>query len=274
MATAIKYIITDDHITFFKDNEIRSIQQCNGLKGILFQEIKRCLLDGDKEIPAFNHQDAIKMLRARPQLSKPINDRIQALEEAGLPTEPLHRFLENCPEHILNDLEVLSKVGTSAMPLTWDGDVVLYQRSHFNNGSAATSWTHEDGFIPGQVVDKEQSVSSFDHIVNGVCPDAGPVFEVIVKAKDIVSAGTNNIKSLWKVKKLTQMSKLGLRPSANTKAESGIVEFLTNCVGGNEASVRVPYNAGTAAKMVNSLFTHNSEALNNIVPVRSAVAFC
>lgn len=268
--TKINYVITDKQISFYKDKEVRTVYADSGLNYVIYTSLRNSLINNEP-IVATTPKEAINVIKRNPAIVPSVNKRIKELEEANLPTDPFLKFLSNCNDNLLVEgLKLLSKAGTTDMPLTWDGNIILYQRANMLNRSWAPTT-----FNFGEVMEREEgfNVSSFHNIVDGTCPDSGPVFEVMVKPQDIISLD-NRVHSLWKVKRLTQMSRLSLRPSQKEKAEAGIVEFITNCVGDGKQAIRLPYNAGTAAKMVTAMFQNNNQSVNNIVPVQATLAYC
>lgn len=267
----IKYLITDNQISFYKNEEVRVINKSSNLNGILYSQLKECLPNNNViDIPVTS-EEKVNFLLQNLEKIPTVKDRMGELTSAGLPTEPFVNFLKKCPKELIEKVEVLALAGTTSMPLTWDGNVVLYQRASYMQGETLKSWAG-DNFAMGHEVNKMSYVSDFESIVNGTCPDAGPVFEVVVQPQDIVEVRN---KGKWTVQRLIQMSALGLHPAENTKADTAIVEFVTNCVGDGKQAIRIPYNAGTAAKMVNAMFdTPVSASSNQIVPVRTQLVSC
>jgi hypothetical protein len=269
--SSIKYLITDSQITFFKENQVKSVYKESGLNELVFNVLKDCLQSGNLIEIDDSKEYYLEQLRQKPGLIKSVQKRVEELTTANLPTEPFFKFLNKCPDHLLSEIEVLTKAGTVDMPLTWEGDVVLYQRaSYMRNNNTYSDWAGESSFRMGNVLEGEQLVSSFDYIVSKTCCDAGPVFEVVVQPQHITSVNSNS-SSFWTVNRLTQMTRLGIKPFRSSQADTGIVEFITNCVGSDKQAIRLPYNAGTASKMVNALFTHS---VNNIVPVKAVLNYC
>lgn len=270
--TQIKYIIDDNQITFSQNGELKIFTDRNW---VVFENLKQSLIQhgniGSIITSASNYfKEAVKSRSNK----FGIKDRLEALEAANMPTEPFKNFISRANESFLEaHPELVSKAGTVDAPLTWDGNLIMYQRAAWRGHG---SWSQDESFTAFKTIEGTAKVSEFTAALQ-VCPDTGAAFEVIVQPEDLVSVASDYC-GLWVASKITQLAKLGVTRNnlEGQQAQTPIIDVMTNCVGEDGNAIRLPFNAGTAAKLVQSMFdkTTNSELMNNIVPVRMAVATC
>lgn len=268
----IKYLIEDDKITFYKDKQVQVI---DNRKFWVFEALKQSLRDSlnvgelNLDVSAY-----IKGLIKDRSKTLGVRQRLEELEAANMPTEPFRLCVERLPSSVLEaNPEIIKSLGTTEIPLTWDGNLVLYQRSAWLNN---TSWANDSTFQPFKEVNGKQQASSFTDTMRR-CPDTGMAYEVLVRPEDIVAIkGTNSEYTSFEVKAVTQLSKLGTKPKVQQQTQVPIVEYQTNCVGDENNAVRLPFNAGTAAKLVSYLMGgHSSEAaLKQVTPAPVALVSC
>ena len=277
----INYYITPDCLTFYKDGLIKHV---NSNQPYLFEALKMSLPRGVDYVE-IDSRTMFKECLKNGSKAFGAADRLKSLQEANLPVEPLLSFIDKVPTEVLNSpdgYKLIHKVGTPDIPLTWDGNLILYQRSAWvgvnqTTAGSGRTWVDVESFTPFKVVtgteERPLQAGGFDWVAKH-CPDSGSVYEVIVQPQhilDVLSYGC------WELSQVTQLSSLGNYVNCSQKAETGVVEFVTSCSDlGEKTAIRLPYNAGTAAKLLNAMFKNgvSSQALNNIVQlgVRSVVS--
>ena len=259
MTTTIKYLIEDDRIVFFNAGEIR-VASSNDFW--VFEPLKNALQNGNYAGFEFSPKDyLIEAVEQRKDIFG-IKQRLEELESSEMPTEPFLNFISRLNEENIKELApLISKVGTTEAPLTWDGDVVLYQRAAWLD----SNWVDETNFAPGNVVQGTSVVGEFTNIMRQ-CPDTGNAYEVVVRPENILSQRDSN--TLY-VSDVMQLSQLGERVKKDQRSESPVVQYVTQCIGEANAVFRVPYSADTAAAYVASLFNTNMQGniarLNQLV---------
>lgn len=259
MTTTIKYLIEDDRIVFYANNEIR-VASSNDFW--LFEPLKDALQNGNYEGLEFNPKDyLIEAVEQRKDIFG-IKQRLEELEALEMPTEPFMNFISRLNEENIKELTgLISKAGTTEAPLTWDGDIVLYQRASW----LETNWVDEKNFNPGNIVQGKSIVGEFTQTMRQ-CPDTGNAYEVVVRPENIVSVHNSN---MFYVNDVMQLSKLGEYVKKEQQSEAPVVQYITQCIGEANAVFRVPYSADTAAAYVASLFNTNMQGtiarLNQLV---------
>lgn len=265
--TPINYLIDEDRVTFYKDSKIQVAER--SVTPWLYDSFKEALPAGDTEL-SFNTKDIfINAVKNRKQMFG-IAERVEALEAAGMPVDPYVSFISRLPEEVLvNHTELISKVGTVDAPLTWTGDLVLYQRSAWTQGEV-TSWADDEStFTPFNVVksDKHLRAGEFSYAMN-VCPDTGCAYEVVVQPEHIISGSSG----LWTVSQVMQLAQLGREMTTMQQSESPIVRYENKCIGDSNIAMRLPYNPVTAATVAEFMFRHNKQLELVNAPVVQAVS--
>jgi hypothetical protein len=270
---SVKYLVTDEAISFYRESD-KSVRFVNkDSNGMVYELLRDCLLTkGTLDIleQDLNLKDCyLSFVKDNKNLFG-IGDRLQSLKDSGMPTQPFERFVSRLPESFFQqerNVQFLSRVGTVDAPLTLNGDVVMYQRASWLNDRDITNWSSSDSFTSGNVVSSDVlTVGEFNWVM-GSCPDAGPVFEVLVQPQHILNVGHSGG---WLVQQLTQLSKLSEYLFVKDRSETAVVSFNTNCSNSSGNAIRLPYSAATMSSYVSMLFADKAEALNNVVPVKVA----
>lgn len=270
--TQVKYIIDDKQISFYQNNEIKIITE---QAWFAFESLKQALIsNGAIGSLMLSAKACLEDLISQRSEKFGIKQRLEALEQANLPTEPFKNFVSRVGEDFLRQHpEFIGKAGSVDAPLTWDGDLIMYQRAAWRDQNKLSNWANDEEFTAFKTLEGETRVSEFNAALN-VCADTGMVYEVIVQPEHLV--GRSGVyQGLWTVSQVTQLAKLGLRP-VDKQADTGIVDVMTNCISEQGNAIRLPFNASTAAKLVGSLFDNQTQhsQVNNIVPVRLALSSC
>lgn len=274
--TKTKYLIEESQITFYKDGEIKYITEEHPLT---FLAVRDCLIS-NRDYDLDNHID-IKSLLKRAINSKVtalgIKEKLDYLESMNLPTQPLLSFIDKAPIEVLNDTDIIKTVGTLNVPLTWEGNIVLYTRaSWIPHSNTLTDWFSKQ-FSPNKVLvavqDQPITAGGF-YWTMGVCPDTGLAYEVEVEPEHIMSIKAGEPSKLKQVKCI---SCLGESFNVDSQSSSPLVEFETQCNNlGEDYVVRRPYDISTAARLVASMYRDNLDlnAVEKTVRPRVMVGSC
>lgn len=272
MTTAINYLIDEERVTFFKEGQIQVTERKE--KPWLYESLKEALPTGN-ELLVFKPKDFLLQAFEQRKDCFGIAKRIKEIEAAGMPTEPYMSFISRLDDTLFTEesktidiVEALvSKVGTVEAPLTWDGDLVLYQRSAWTNSNK--SWADDSGdFKPFNVIEGNIYAGEFTYTMK-VCPDTGCAYEVIVQPQHIKSTANDG---LWTLSQVMQLSKLGTQMSIGQRSKSPIVSYENKCVGDDTIAMRLPYNPVTAASVAEFMLRYNKDLRLVNTPVMQPVS--
>ena len=247
--TPINYVITDDAITFFRDDQVKIVTR---EQSYLFPALQESLLSGlfsfdISQSPRELILQTIKNNRGLYELA----ERLEALESEGLPTEPFISFISRLDEEtLIAGLNKIKIVGTPELPLTWDGSVIAYQRASWVSYQTQEQrdWARA-GLRPFDVIEgATQTVGEFSW-VQSQCPDTGMTFEVIVQPQHILEFRPAVHRNTLRVSQVTMLARLGETIRDEQRAETSIVEVVSRSSEFGPLAVRLPYSASTAALM-------------------------
>jgi hypothetical protein len=285
----IKYAVTEDAISFYDKEEIIVVTSDQkylyaALKDSLISNSTIDIIDSPKEFLK-------KCLKERSSCFG-IDKKIKQIEEAGMPIEPFLSFVSRIPERFLKyNPDLLNMIGTVDLPLTWDGNLIAYQRASWikndnevdaqdiptsfkvfdlNRGRRIKKWARD--FKPFDIAMVPQNVCDFNWAQNQ-CPDTGATFEVIVQPEYIRSILNHQIRT----SQIIMLSRLGEKVSNDQKSTTMVVDIETGCSefsGG--FAIRLPFNASTSAKLINHMFnqTVKTQQLNKTIKIRVPVTSC
>lgn len=272
MTTEIKYLIDQDRITFYRENQISVVEKGSAFQ--MYESIKEALVNNQETLYFNPKQFLLEAFDQRKDMFG-IADRIKQIEEAGMPTEPYRAFVSRLSDSVFkghggSDLieTLMQKIGTVEAPLTWNGDIVLYQRSAWTKGEII-SWAEDESFTPFNVISgKTQRAGEFSYSMRA-CPDTGCAYEVVVQPQHIKEI--NNY-GLWTVSQVMQLAQLGKEMTTMQRSESPIVRYETKCVGDSNIVMRLPYSPQTAATVAEFMLRYNNEMRVVEAPVLQAVS--
>lgn len=273
MTTAIKFLIDDERVTFLKDKEISVAERQS--QPWLYESLKESLPTTGEAL-AFNPKEFLIDAFEKRKDMFGIANRIKAIEKAGMPTEPYIAFISRLNEDLLTGTQnsidtietLIKKVGTVEAPLTWNGDLVLYQRSAWTDSK--TYWANDNEFKPFNELTGNLVAGEFSYAMN-VCPDTGCAFEVVVQPQHIQKMSSRST-GLWHVSKVMQLAKLGREMTTMQRSESPIVRYENKCIGDETIAMRLPYNPITAATVAEFMLRHNQQLKLVNAPVVQAVS--
>jgi hypothetical protein len=261
----MQYIIDDKHITIHKDGKTHLISKDSNS---YFDFIKSTLLKAgtantnllswggqikQATAGAFNYNKGKFYYEDEP-VPKSVGERIKELEDQNLPFQPLINFWLKLKDH--PDREIREKLGQSAgrpgIPLTWDGDLILYTRASWVPPSAdkeeITSLTNlnrftrldwsSNKFTPGKTMVSSTALICGDFTwITEVCPDAGVIYDIQVNPLHVVKSSPLGGK--LEVSQFTYLSQLEEHSALTDKIF--FVKVETNTFG-KQLVVRKPYS--------------------------------
>lgn len=215
----MKYLISNDDslITIYSNGQTQLI---SNLSNSYFDLVKSKLLNNQEfshlwvstdgylqetTNGAFSYQGG-EYLYNNEVIPRSIGKRVKQLQDEGIPYQPLVNFwnkLKSHPDEAVR-IGLADRAGSQTIPLTWDGDLVLYTRASwlpstleetFDRAnplafipSSDTDWS--GNFEPGKLVQSSDSsflpCGDFDWI-NGACPDQGAIYDIQVQPCHVVS---------------------------------------------------------------------------------------
>lgn len=213
----MKYLISDNLITVFSNGQTHLISNLGNsyfdlIKSKLLsnQEFSESWISTDNYLQettggAFRYQSGEYFYNDE-VIPTSIGARVRKLQDDGIPYQPLVNFWNKLKSHPDEDVRVglAERAGSQTIPLTWDGDLVLYTRASwlpstleetFDRAnplafrpSRDTDWS--GNFEPGKLVqssgDSFLPCGDFDWI-NGACPDQGAIYDIQVQPCHVVS---------------------------------------------------------------------------------------
>ena len=266
----LKYLINDQTLSFFYQDRVCTVHKKETL---LFDTLKRLLLENEVGALTANLNKNTKVYLEEAMRNKEdvlnigISKRVKEIEASGMPIDPYLRFIQRCPtEVLLRDPYIITQVGTVDLPLTWDGDIIGYQRAAWiRKDKSQMFWVNDQNFTPFQEVvsDSPQQVGNFYWIQN-VCSDAGMTYEALVKPENIQTVSITDQETYTQrclqTKKVTLLSRLKEVTLSSHLSTTPIVEITTANSDLGPIAIRLPYNASTAAKMLEHLFNNSVSA--------------
>jgi hypothetical protein len=263
----LKYVIQPDSISFYDTDKQKTSIVYKGAHNIIYDVLELGLRENDIEL-VYTSQYAkpteavLNKLFQSGKDAYGLRERYEALVSEGLPTKALLNFASRAPMELLQNQSLMQRVGTVDMPLTWEGDLVLYQRASwlqstnertpsFDSFRSSTKWV--DSFTPFAIIEGEGNLASdFDWAMNQ-CPDTGTTYEVVVQPQPIVSMSYNR-QRLYNVNRLTQLSDLGRHIKASQKSTVGVVEITSEITDlGGIIAVRQPFNTLTLSNYISAV---------------------
>lgn len=270
MTTAINYLIDQERITFMRDQEIRVVEKDSAF--MLYDSLKTALVNNESTLYFDPKEFLVDAFEQRKSMFG-IAERLEQIEAAGMPIEPYMAFVNRLSPTIFacNDTKLIEtlvqKIGTVEAPLTWDGDIVLYQRSAWANSN--TAWAEDSGtFTPFNVVTGDLTAGEFSYTM-GKCPDLGCAYEVTVQPNHVVNVQTNGV---WKVSQVMQLAQLGKEMTTLQRSESPIIRYENKCIGDESIVMRLPYSPVTAASVAEFMMRHNRQLALVNAPLMQAVS--
>lgn len=253
----MRYIASDRLISYFNDqtktvsflsvenNSYFQIVREHLRKNLNCNEVTTAAIEGDVAVLVKNLGDTDlvyedgKYFLFEEEIPEGIAKKVLELRQQELPYQPLLNYWRKAKQgglvsQLLCD-EIASLIGTRDIPLTWDGDLILYMRSSWVKPNEETPWVQN--YEPGQKVNQVAICGGFTW-VSSTCPDAGLMFEVQVNPAQLtpiyeIGAVTNF--------KATAMTFIG--EVKGKIAESGLffLETKTNTLG-DKVVIRAPYS--------------------------------
>ena len=190
---------------------------------------------GDKDLV---YQDG-KYFLFEEEIPEGIAKKVLDLRHQKLPYQPLLNYWRKAKQGGLVSQvlcsEIATSVGTREIPLTWDGNLILYMRSSWVKPNEETPWVQN--YEPGQKVNQEAICGGFTW-VSSTCPDAGLMFEVQVNPTCLRPVYEIGVSSSFKATAMTFIGEV-----KGNIAESGLffLETKTNTLG-DKIVVRAPYS--------------------------------
>lgn len=278
----MKYLISDDLITIYSNGQTQLI---SNLSNSYFDLIKSRLLNNQEFslswIPtdsylqettggAFRYQ-AGEYFYNDELIPASIGKRVRHLQNDGIPYQPLVNFWNKLKSHPNENVRsgLAERAGSQTIPLTWDGDLVLYTRASFLPSSLEetfdstnplafralqiTDWS--GNFEPGKLVQSSDDnflpCGDFDWI-NRLCPDQGAIYDIQVQPCHVVSLEqTAFSRTPWlAVSQFRYLSQLQERSSVPEKV--CFINVETNNLG-ERLVVRRPYSDESLRAYLSSL---------------------
>lgn len=293
----MQYIVDDSHITIYKDGQSYLIsKKSNSYFGL----IKHTLLNqrtpnsnllswggqlSEETAGAFTYSQG-KFYFEDEVVPNSIAERIKELKKQNLPFQPLINFWLKLRKH--PDEEIREKLGESAgspgVPLTWDGDLVLYTRASWIPRSVSTEeitnlvypniqklsdWS-AGNFSPGKtVLSSKPTICGDFNWITQVCPDAGVIYDIQVNPLHVVNFVRDRIEV--KVSQFTYLSQLEEKSVLTDKIF--FVKVETNTFG-EKLVVRKPYSAESLREYLSSLVPGNNNIKETEVQTVSVRGGC
>lgn len=259
----INYLIDEERITFFKNKQIQVAER--RVNPWLYESLKEALPAG-KDAIVFSPQQYLAQAFEERKNVFGIGERIKAIEAAGMPIEPYIAFISRLnsecivgrPDSAQIAETIISKIGTIEAPLTWDGNLVLYQRSAWTNRNSHWAGTNKE-FKPFNTIIGKLYAGEFTYTMQK-CPDVGCAYEVVVQPEHIKNINDNG---LWEVSQVMQLAELGREMTSMQQAEAPVVRYENKCVGDSNIAIRLPYNPATAASVAE--FMMNATATLDLI---------
>ncbi len=272
--TAINYLIDEDRITFMRDQEISIVEKNTTF--MLYDSLKTALVNNESTLYFDPKEWLVEAFEQRKNMFG-IAERLEQIEAAGMPIEPYMAFINRLSPTVFAGSDttlietLVQKIGTVEAPLTWDGDIVLYQRSAWANSN--TAWASSGGeFTPFNIVTAgatgELVAGEFSYTM-GKCPDLGCAYEVTVQPNHVLNV---NSVGVWKVSQVMQLAQLGKEMTTLQQSESPIVRYENKCIGDESIVMRLPYSPVTAASVAEFMMRHNRQLELVNAPVVQAVS--
>lgn len=298
----MQYIVDREHITIHKDGKSYLISKESNS---YFDLIKNTLLNqgtansnllswggqlSEASAGAFTYNQG-KFYFEDEVVPVSIAERIKELKKQNLPFQPLINFWLKLREH--PDAEIREKLGESAgrpgVPLTWDGDLVLYTRASWIPRSAGieeiTNLVYLNGlnlnklklsdwsggqFSPGKTMlsSKPMICGDFNWITQ-VCPDAGVIYDIQVNPLHVVNLVRKGME--LKVSQFTYLSQLEEKSVLTDKIF--FVKVETNTFG-ERLVVRKPYSPESLRGYLSSLVPGNNNIKETEVQTVSVRGGC
>jgi hypothetical protein len=293
----MQYIVDDKHITIHKDGKSHLISKESNS---YFDLVRNTLLNqgtansnlltwggqlSEATAGAFTYNQG-KFYFEDEVVPKSIAERIKELKEQNLPFQPLINFWLKLRSH--QDESIKEKLGESAgrpgVPLTWDGDLVLYTRASWVPPSAGieeitslaylnkmklSDWSGGE-FSPGKTMlsSKPMTCGDFNWITQ-VCPDAGVIYDIQVNPLHVVNLIRNGME--LKVSQFTYLSQLEEKSVLTDKIF--FVKIETNTFG-ERLVVRKPYSPESLRGYLSSLVPGNNNMKETEVQAVSVRGGC
>lgn len=202
-----------------------------------------------------------KYFLAGKEIPEEIAKKVLELKGKELPYQPLLNFWQKAKEgglvSQLNPQQITSLVGTRDIPLTWDGNLIMYMRSSWVRQEQTTKWAN---YLPEERVRAEAICGGFNW-VSSSCPDAGLMFEVQVNPVHILNVSQNT----FTVKELTFIGEVKGKVSNSSLY---FLETKTNTLG-EKMVVRAPYSPESLRAYLTTLVPgYNKLAEQEVVSVR------
>lgn len=180
------------------------------------------------------------LLATLPAIAK----RIKSMQAANIPTQPLVAFWQKLTASALSFDKIealLDVVGTTALPLTWDGNLIAYRRGGFTDVPRLDLPAWVPGAFTGNKPIVNQQLQPLNAVMN-TCADLGVLNEALVFPQQILdfSGGKITVRSC---------SFLGKVPENYLErcSDRGLVEVDTQIDGfGNLLYVRRPIDRDMA----------------------------
>ena len=196
------------------------------------------------------------------EIPEEIAKKVLELRGKELPYQPLLNFWEKAKSGGLVSQVIAQKiaslVGTRDIPLTWDGNLIMYMRSSWVKQAQTTKWAN---YLPEERVRAEAICGGFNW-VSSACPDAGLMFEVQVNPIHILNVNAN---SSFTVKEMTFIGEVKGRA---TDSSLYFLETKTNTLG-EKIVVRAPYSPESLRAYLTTLVAgYNKLAEQEVVSVK------
>jgi hypothetical protein len=174
-----------------------------------------------------------------------VYNRVVDLVERNLPYKPLISLFNKLSVGLdsASVQYILANAGTREVPLSWDGNVFLYARANrLTPSQSLERITLADGIALSPTPRKIQLNTLAS--AAGSCADAGVLFELFVRAEDILAAssGTFAVSSYQRVSEVKEISRTN---------GGSYIDLDVDLVG--DVCIRRPHDQGTAMSALNSL---------------------
>ena len=298
----MQYIIDDNHITIYKEGRSHLISKNSNsyfdfIKSTLLKEgtANSNLLSLGGQISeatagAFTYCQGKFYYQDQP-IPMSVGKRIKELEEQNLPFQPLINFWLKLRNH--PDSDIKEKLGESAgrpgVPLTWDGDLIVYTRASWvcaswvspsTNIEEITSLAYLDKlklsdwsggeFVPGKTVVSPTSTRCGDfNWITKVCPDAGVIYDLQVNPLHVVNLGRTGME--LEVSQFTYLSKIEEQSVLTEKIF--FVKLETNTFG-ERLVVRKPFSPESLRGYLSTLLPGNNNMKQTEVQAVSVRGGC
>lgn len=271
-----KYIASEDRITVHHNKRTMTIvKENNAYFNSLLEALASNRLDLEEVLPEYVvNEDSIaeysngKLKLENGRLSSEyfevparLQDLVKEFLDSNLPLQPLIKLCEKLS--LLSDKfirnSIVNFVSAGDVPLTWDGDLVLYARSAWVIDNTKSDWM-EQSFTPGATRTGENlPCGTFDWTL-GECPDMGRVFDLLVQPQHITSVKKQSVG----VSQYLNIS--ALEETINHEERLLLLHTNTNHLGSN-VYVREPFSDAQLSKYVTAAFTSQNTSVPQAQPV-------